>query len=280
MKQQFKNQLLSSFYLYLDHQFLKKGEAYENVSTLFYPQNSAFGGIYTYAAPYKQIVNDESITGANYLSGVYIGNSFSTYGQNNLTGINHTQGQIYFDANKTGVISGNYAIKDFNILMAQQNEETLLFETKFEPRPKVHQTLTGLKDSDYSYPAIFIKYNNGSAEDFCFGGTDKIISEIRCTVLADNVYNLDAACSILEDLRKTDFAVMDTSSLPFNSFGAITNLNYNYTGQVATGDSRSFIWDISVSKINFADPEIRLKNPEISAAFIDFEIYSFRNPRL
>ena len=76
MKPQYDNKLLSSFLLYLDNKILSKGEAFVNHSGLFYPVENFFNGYYTYAAPYKQIVSDASITGANKLTGIYLDGNF------------------------------------------------------------------------------------------------------------------------------------------------------------------------------------------------------------
>jgi len=34
-----------------------------------------------------------------------------------------------------------------------------------------------------------------------------------------------------------------------------------------------------VSKISFSDSRIKLTNPQVCSAIVDFEVYSFRNPR-
>ena len=43
--------------------------------------SGAYNGYYTYAAPYKQIVSDASITGANQLTGIYLDGNFIVPGQ-------------------------------------------------------------------------------------------------------------------------------------------------------------------------------------------------------
>lgn len=71
MKQTFSHTLLGSFYLWFDHYLLSTGEAFSNETTIFYPSTDAsLPGYVTYASPYKQLVYDSSIPGANVLSGV------------------------------------------------------------------------------------------------------------------------------------------------------------------------------------------------------------------
>ena len=100
MKVNYQNTLTSSFLLFLDNQILKKGEAYTNVSSLFYPVTGVYDGYYTYAAPYKQIVSDSSIAGISQLSGVYLNGNFVVPGQSGLVAINHYDGQAIFNVNR------------------------------------------------------------------------------------------------------------------------------------------------------------------------------------
>ena len=162
-------------------------------------------------------------------------------------------------------------------------EEELLFETKFEIRAKstdqVINSSSSLGSKYIAYPAIFIRMESANGEDFALGGLDKMISNFRCLVLAENAFSLDAACSILKDLRKTEFSIIDPSVLPYSNFGAITGSGYNYNTQVNNQTDKSLIWDVSVSKIAFSDNRIKLTNPQVCSAIVDFEVYSFRNPR-
>ena len=108
MKVQLDNLLMSSMLIWMDHVILKKGEAYKNFSSQFYPITNIYNGFYTYGLPFKQVVCDSSISGANILSGVYVNNNFKTIGQNNLTGISPQNGQVYFNSSQAAnTISGN-----------------------------------------------------------------------------------------------------------------------------------------------------------------------------
>jgi hypothetical protein len=130
---QFDNILMTSMLLWIDNRVLTRGESYTNYQSVFYPLPNLIYGYYTYGAPLKQMVIDSSITGANIISGVYINGVFTVPGQNNLSGINATEGQLYFSqpiSNPTKALSGNYAVKDFNIYLTSKTEENLLFETK------------------------------------------------------------------------------------------------------------------------------------------------------
>jgi hypothetical protein len=227
MKPQFENKAMSSLLLFLDHQICEKGEAYTNHGSKFYSIDSRWNGYYTYAAPFKQVVADQSITGANQLSGVYINNSFTTGSP--VQSINHHEGLIIFDASQSTVISGNYAIKDYNIYLTSKTEEELLFETKFELRPKTTQSITGLQLNEQTYPAIFIRNEGGRNDPFAFGGEDMTHVNAGMVILGDSAYSVDAVCSILKDSSREWVPMIERSELPFDAFGGSTS-GYNYTG--------------------------------------------------
>ena len=124
MKVNYQNSLTSSFLLYLDNTVLKRGEAYTNVSGSFYPVSGVYSNYFTYAAPYKQIVSDASISGVNQMTGVYLNGNFIVPGQSGLVAINHYDGQLIFSSNKSGqALSGNYAIKDYNVYLTDKSED-------------------------------------------------------------------------------------------------------------------------------------------------------------
>jgi len=285
---QFENKLVSSFILYIDNQVLKKGQAYTVQSVNFNKVDDSFqvNGVdyYTFNSPFDQLVSDISIPSGGF-SGISINGQNLNLGVSGFYGINYDGGQIYFTGSQyTGsTVAATGCIKDFNIYLNNYTEEELLFETKFEIRAKstdqVVNSSSSLGSKYIAYPAIFIRMESANGEDFALGGLDKMISNFRCLVLADNTFSLDAACSILKDLRKTEFSIIDPSVLPYSNFGAITGSGYNYNTQVNNQTDKSLIWDVSVSKIAFSDNRIKLTNPQVCSAIVDFEVYSFRNPR-
>jgi hypothetical protein len=278
MKAQLDNILMSSMVMWMDHTILKKGEAYKNYNSQFYPVTNIFNGFYTYGLPFKQVVNDSSIPNANLLSGVYVNNSFIKVGQSGLSGINPNNGQVYFTTNQSGTLSGNYAVKDFNIYLTSQPEEKLLFESQYQTRPKTDKTLTGLAIESITYPCIFLKNNGGANEPFAFGGQDNTIIQVRAIVLADNMFSLDAVCSILKD-KAREYVPLITNN-PYNNFGSLNSGYYNYdslTSNIDISVNGFYISEVNVSKI-FAN--INAPNPQVFPAFIDFTLSNIRYPRL
>ena len=197
MKPQFENKAMSSLLLFVDHQVCNKGEAFTNHGSKFYSVPSKWNNYYAYATPFKQLVADQSITGANQLSGVYVNGVFTTGSP--LQSVNHHEGLAVFTSSQSTTISGNYAVKDYNVYLTSKTEEELLFETKFELSPKVTQTVTGLKLNQQTYPAIFIRNEGGRNEPFAFGGEDMTHVNAGMVILGDSAYSVDAVCSILKD---------------------------------------------------------------------------------
>lgn len=278
MKINFQNILTSSFLLFLDNLILKKGEAHSPVSSSFYPISGVYDGYYTYAAPYKQIVNDVSISGIQQLSGVYLNNTFIVPGQSGLVAINHQDGQVIFNSNKNAyTISGNYSIKDFNVYLTDKSEETILFTTKIENKNRKPQTLRGLGSDEITYPAVFVRFDNSMNDPFAFGGTDMTKVELRTIIMANSMFSLDAVCGILRDSAHDFFFLVKNSDLNMNAMSAYTGSSYNYSG-VSTGEA-IYVADVGILRLKaISSADFVNLNPKVFSAFADFQLESIRNP--
>jgi hypothetical protein len=228
MRVQFDNKLISSFAQYLDHYVQEQGVAYSNHSGLLYRINSRDDGLYAYATPFKQLVRDTAISGANVMSGVYLNGNFVTIGQSGLSRINHDEGTVYFTGQLPAntVISGNYAIKDFNVDITENAEYKLLTMTKYVTNSKFNQVLSGLPSDTRTTPAIFLKAKDTDNKPFALGGIDDNAYRIRAIVITDNEFQRIAVCNIMKNLRYKVFSVVD--STPMDYLGNFTGLNYNY----------------------------------------------------
>ena len=86
MKASYVTNLMSSFYLWLDHEILYKGEAFINYSGKLYSSpDPNFYNNSVYSAPFRQWVYDSSIPNANIPSGVFINNNYIS---RNVSGLN------------------------------------------------------------------------------------------------------------------------------------------------------------------------------------------------
>jgi hypothetical protein len=285
---QFDNILMTSTLLWMDNKILTKGQAFTNHSSSFYPISNMYYGLNTYGAPFKQMVVDCSISGANIISGVYVNSIFTKVGDGYLSGINAAEGQLYFSQeipNASQSISGNYAVKDFNIFLTSKTEVNLLFETAYQINPKTYQNPTGLPVGVETYPVIYLKYEGGKNKPLAFGGLDETISNIRAIILADSVYNLDAVTSILRDTSRELIPLIYPEEMPFNSLGSVNTIDgcYNYSEYTENKiNSDDYVY---INEVNITKTDTRLLNStnslarNVYSAFVDFEVIKNRYPR-
>ena len=292
MKAQFENLAMTSLMLFLDNEVQSKGEAWANHTGVFYPTDNLYYGYYSYSCPYKQFVMDAGISGGapstnkpHVVTGIYVDGSFKKVGDaGGPTYIDHMQGAVYFNSDQSAsTISGNFAVKDFNFFITSESEEELLFETKFDIRPKINESPTGLSPSKQTYPAVFIKNNGGRNEPFAFGGTDMTKINARAIVLSDSAFSLDAACAIMKESTRKYVPVITSENLPFNALGVAKNGSIDYTAHMIPGivdaGSGMYIGDVTVSKIIANRGDFNNLNPDVFSAFVDFDLELPRNFR-
>lgn len=283
MRAGYTNQLVSSFYLWFDHWLLKTGEAFSSCTGLFYKIPNRFGNLYSYAAPFKPFIADTSITGA--LTGIYLNGNLIGKGQSGLQEINYNQGLLYF----TGLlpintqISGSFSVKDIEVRVTSESEEKLLFETKYEKKPKTRQVLSGLHEDQITYPIVFLKAYGGQNEEAALGGSEWTEERIRAIVIADSEFNNLAINSLFKDRVRTLVPILTQNEMPYNNLGG-TNSGYNYETLVSgknQANNSIFLEKVTVSPLNYsAYSNLRELNPNIYCSLIDFDLRAFRQPRL
>jgi hypothetical protein len=281
MKATYVTNLMSSFYLWLDHEILTRGEAFINHSGKLYnspdpnfPNNSVYG------APFRQWVYDSSVANANIPSGIFINDSYVARGVNGLN-IDFNKGRAILN---NGIISNNvtasYSFKEYNLYYTDEREEKLLFEKAYNITPKVTQVTGALGYLDTPYPCIFIKHRMGENIPFAFGGEDTTKTMIRCIILASNSFSLDGVISILSDSARKVFPVLSPESFPFNYFGDFksgNNFNYINLCKNQLPSTLVYIDRVTVSKLDEID-NAKI-NKKCVAALVDFELSDVRNPR-
>jgi hypothetical protein len=271
---------MSSFYLWLDHEILYKGEAFLNYSgKLYSAPDPNFPSTSIYSSPFRQWVYDSSIPNANIPSGVYVNNTYIPRGVSGLN-LDFNKGRVIFNSNVNNNITASLSFKEYNIYYTDEREEKLLFEKAYNITPKVTQITGGLQYLDAPYPCIFIKHRLGENTPFAFGGQDSTESMLRCIVLASNSFSLDGLISILNDSARKVFPLLNPQDFPFNYFGDFksgNNFNYINLCQNQPQSSLVFINKVTVSKLDEID-NAKI-NKKCVAALIDFEVSNIRNPR-
>lgn len=282
MLPQYDNQVVSSTYLWLDNLLTRVGSGFSNVSGLFFGTNSLYNGYTTLNSPFGQIVSDFSVSGAQILTGVYLNGVFNTTGTSSgLSQIDYANSRLYFNSGINFRVSGNYAIKDFNIKILTDVEERVIYETEHFLRPKIGQTLTGINTNQVLYPVIYLKNENSLNKPLSFGGLDWTINNIKLVIMSDSQFKSDAVSSLLRDQIRKNVPLLTESQFPFNIYGGYgTSGNYNYLNVTANSvatNNYCFINNIIISQFS---RELRLAvnilNPRVFLSMIEIELYKSR----
>ena len=285
MKPQYKHNLMTSFMLWFDNHLLNQGEAYSNkTGQLYYFDDSRLPDSYkVYASPYKQWVNDSSITGVtNPLipTGISGANGFS--GRNDGIIFDFENGRIIETGGNfsTGEsLSGTFAVKDFNVYITDDSEEDLILENRYVKNSRYGSAESGIKPYDKVVPAVFINSEMMTNEGFAFGGEDLTTNMIKAVVLTENSYQLDGILSIFADTRHKVFERINFTGHPGTEFGDVKDGSYNYnTVSSEYASAAPFtIQDVTVSK--FSDKADKSVPGGLKVGFIDFEVNATRFPR-
>lgn len=271
MNIQYDVRVLSSLALYVDYKLLKVGQAYTNTSGALYPISSDLKGMYGYGTPYKQLVNDTSITGANIMSGVYLDGNFIAPGQSGLYGINHYNGIAYFTnaiSNPTSRLTAKYAYKDFSVKVTDQTDYKLLFGNKYLKNQLYAQNPTGVEEDVEIYPIIYIRPTVVENQPFAFAGLDDNLMSVRCVIIAEDMYSVLGASNILKNLNLKQLPVY--SSLPFNQMGLYTGTPYNFEQLPQFQQNNPIIWKARTSSVAAKGDDFNLLNKK--TMFVDFDI--------
>jgi hypothetical protein len=269
---------MSSLLLYLDHEILDKGTAFTNISGQLYKVNSPYQGLYAYAAPFKQLVNDVSIAGATIMSGVYLNGTFVTIGQSGLYSINHSQGIAYFTGQlpASTVVSGRYSVKDVNVKITDQQEDKVLFENKFVPALKYNQVTSGLATDVETVPALYLRYDETDAMPAAFGGIKDNKIKIKGLLVTKDEFQKVAACNILKNLVHRIIPYV-TGVTPFDFLGNYTGLDYSYSNLLTDPDLNPIILDVKVKDVRFSIiPEFQ--NMGVKASIVNISVSTFMRP--
>jgi len=272
---------MTSFSLWFDNNLLQKGEAYSNKTGAFYHfEDSRLPSSYkAYASPYKQWVNDSSVSGG---TNPIIPTGFNGSGRSDDLIFDFENGRIIetggnFSDSET--ITGSFCVKDFNIYITNETEENLILEGKFELNSRYDQVPSGVAPYDQMIPAIFINCEFMKNEGFAFGGEDLTTSTIKAVVLAENDYQLDGVLSIFADSSRAYINKIPFTGHPSTEYGDIKNGSYNYADicQNNSHNGTYYIEDVTVSK--FSERAQNGIPGSLKVGFIDFDVSTARFPR-
>jgi hexokinase len=136
-------------------------------------------------------------------------------------------------------------------------------------------------ENTYFLPACFISLASSDNTEFSFGGEEDTRSNIRVMVLSFDNYILDSILSLFRDTVREDLTHIPYEDFPYGFSFSIKNFPYNYNNLVSdqSGPVKSFIKEVRASKV--VSEQIRENlNKNISIGFLDFELCTYRFPRL
>jgi|TARA_R110002110_G_scaffold117474_1_gene290432 hypothetical protein len=281
MKALYQHVLLNSFYLWFDNFLTKKGSAYKNYRTdLYHYTDERVQNKVVFGSPYKQWVYDKNITDA-VVNPLISGDSGAiAEGTSGLT-FDFDNGRVLFDSdfNTGNNISGNFTVKDFNVYIANQTEETMITEGKYKTNSRYGRTLTYVPPYDQATPAAFLSLGATTNEPFAFGGIDNTITDITAVIFAENIYQLDGALSVMADSAESVFGNIPFTGSPLTEYGDVKSeysTGYDYANVASDGDYY-MINKVNVSKVS--DSSNKTIPVDLFVGFVDFEVYKYRMPR-
>jgi hypothetical protein len=286
MKPTFTHNVINSFFLWFDNFLMTKGDAYKTYTTKLYNyEDPRLGGDkVVYGSPYKQWVYDKNITGATIPSGFTINNQFVSTGTSGMK-IDFDNGRIIFNSGvSTGLnVTGTYSVKEVNSYITDQPEDNLIIENKFVTNSRFTVSENYIAPYNPVTPCIFASIETAHNTAFAFGGEDETKCIIKVVAFCENLYQLDGVLSIFGDSYNEIFSIIPMTGHPLGEFNEMKTgaypTGYNYKNLSSTYNSQTlFISHVETSKIR--DSVIKELNPILHIGFLDFEIKTYRYPRL
>lgn len=292
MKAQFDQNILSSFYLWLENRLLKDDtKAYSTAvknSFKYVDFNDIPSDMVAYQGKFRQLVAESNVDTLN--SGFYVGDSFITGNASGNGGIHidYQNGRILFPKpSGTGlIVSGLSTVKEVNTYIAHDNEADFIIHSDFIEDgtgidPYLYKKEKSLDETTYFLPACFVSLASSSNEEFAFGGEENTETRVRVMVLTKDSYILDSVISRLRDTAREQITHIPYEEFPYGYSYSIKNFPYKYDTLKAsqTNPMTSHIDKVSVSKV--VSESIREElNRNFSIGFIDFDLSTYRFPRL
>ena len=286
MKPTFTHNVINSFFLWFDNFLMTKGDAYKTYTTKLYNyEDPRLGGNkVVYGSPYKQWVYDKNITGATIPSGFTINNQFVSTGTSGMK-IDFDNGRIIFNSGvSTNLnITGTYSVKEVNSYITDQPEDNLIIENKFVTNSRFTVSENYIAPYNPVTPCIFASIETSHNTAFAFGGEDETKCIIKVVAFCENLYQLDGVLSVFGDSYNEIFSIIPMTGHPLGEFNEIktgaypTGYDYNNLSN-SYGSQTLFISHVETSKIR--DSVIKELNPILHIGFLDFEIKTYRYPRL
>jgi len=283
---QFIHKFTNSFMLWADNVLLQRGGAFTVTggSLTHYEDSQLPDHLRAWGSPFKEWVADSSVSGAVVPSGFYIDGSFQAP-SGDYFNIDFQNGRVLTSGlNPSHHITGSYSVKDFNIYITNQDEESLIVEVCQNSNNEYNTIGTDISTPylppyAQKIPAIFVNVQSQKNEPLALGGTDSSTIRANMVVFAKDPYQLDGVLGLFADTSDEVFKELPLEASPLNEWGGLKNNRYSYAETVAaSGGSNIFIDEVTTSKMT--DSLRRGLKTELYVGFVDFNCAQYRNPRV
>jgi len=291
MKAQFDQTLLSSFYLWFENYLLKdKSKAYStDASNTFKYVDFADvpSSHYGYQGQFKQLVGEYDVDVPN--SGFFSDGGFVTGNNDSNGGVftDYDNGRLIFpSASGTGLtLTANSTVKEVNTYISYDGDLANILHSDFKEAgasfPYQYSKDSELDEQIFFLPACFISLASSDNAEFSFGGEENTESRVRVMILSSDNYIMDSVMSLFRDSVRSDFKNVPYEDFPYGPFYSIKNYPYKYDSLISglTDPETTHIENVNVSKVVSEQLRENL-NKGISIGFIDFDLCTYRFPRL
>ena len=291
MKAQFDQNLLSSFYLWFENRLLKddiKAYVQDLDNTFKYVEYhdlpSDFVG---YQGQFRQLVAENSVESPN--SGIFINGDFVTGDSSSNGGvyIDHQEGRVVLPlASGTDLeITANSTVKEINTYISNDSDLSIILQSDFiengQTTPYFYNQSDKLDEKTFFLPACFISLASSDNDEHCFGGMEETKSRIKVLVLTRDNFIIDSVISKFRDTVREDITHIPYENFPYGFSYSVKNFPYEYDTLKSgfENDISTHIEKVSVSKV-FSERLRELINRDFSIATIDFDLSTYRFPRL
>lgn len=278
MKYTLDHDVDSSVFLWLDYLLVERNLGFGTYSGSLTPVTSMYSGKSAYAAPHRQFVYDSTVTGVTVPSGVFTNGAFRPTGANTV--IDYLHGQALFPSGVPQPVALRYSYKEINVYITDKPVEEILFENKFEERPRNAPAHTDFKPTDLVYPCILIKSEAGDNRQESFDGMARTTMPVKLVFLAENPYQYKAVTSVLRDQKDRHIVLFPPEHLPFDQYFNLKSGSFDYSQSVSnlqTDQSRlAYLREVSISP--FPDRVNSQIGPKVRGALIDIDLEVMRFP--
>jgi len=294
MKAQFDQNVLSSFYLWFENRLLgSSAKAYQiNLDNAF--TSGSFSDVpdthIAFQGKYRSLVGEHNVD--NPTSGFFLGSDFITgnYDKNGGIFTDYENGRLIFPQASgaeigSTALTANSTVKEVNTYITNDTDAQIILHSDFKDSatelPYQYGKTGEFDETTYFLPACFISVASSDNTEFSFGGEEDTRTRMRVMVLSFDNYTLDSVLSLFRDTVRRDITHIPYEDFPYGFSFSLKDFPYSYDDLVASqsNPTKSHIQEVSVSKI--VSERIRENlNKNISVGYIDFELCTYRFPRL